>query len=233
MDNSIYTRHLVVLLLMVMILIVSGCVQSQNIPQDNSQSASEQGRSPTASKECPSVYDGTYQGIFTYDYEVFEEGEVIRTGTDGVRLSLTLKCVRVDEDNGEVYLDATNVIASHPYFECQVGGCVPPEYEEMDYVGIQHEALLPLNPPTTASKPSKMGEGILIYFPNGAYIITNNAEGDLHVGFDGQVLSNSLTGGNTWVAGKSAVIDPFPGEGDQSGTYYTTSFKSWTLSKTT
>ena len=216
------------------VVFIAGCAQQGNNSEDNSQAiASDQGRPPTASKECPSQYDGTYQGIFTYDYEVFKEGEVVRTGTDGVRLSLTLKCVRVDEDNGEVYLDATNVIASHPYFECQVGGCVPLEYEGMDYAGIQHEALLPLNPPTTASKPSKMGEGILINFPNGAYIITNNAEGDLHVGFDGQVLSNSLTGGDTWVAGKSAVIDPFPGEKDQSGTYYTTSFKSWTLSKTT
>lgn len=231
MNNSKHLRYWIAIFLLVVILTISGC-GSQTSQESSQSAAQEQARPPTVTRGCPSVYDGTYQGIFTYDYEVFEDGEVVRTGTDGVRVSLTLKCRAVDEQNEWVELDATNVIASHPYFGCQVGGCVPLDYNDIST--NVYEALLPLNPPTTVNEPSKIGEGISIYFPDGAWLITTNAEGDLHVGFNGQTLSNSLTGGNTWAAGKQMpTIDPFPGT-DESGEYVSVkNYKSWILSKTT
>ena len=207
----------------VAIIIASCDSQQQQSSQDNSQSATaEQGRPQTASKECSSVYDGTYQGIFTYDYKIWKDyykTEVLKSGTEGIRVSLTLKCSWVNEENDQVYLDITQVIASHPHFECQVGGCVPLQ---------DSHAVLPLNPPTTSSKPSKSGEGIWIFFPNDATLSTNNAEGALLVGFNGQTLSNALTGVDSmWHIG--TIILKFPGtEGE-----VILSLKSWTLSKTT
>jgi hypothetical protein len=86
---------------------------------------------------------------------------------------------------------------------------------------------LPANPPTTPSNPSQSGHGIVVIFPNGASLGTQNDAGDLNVTSDGRILSNSLSGGtSTWTAASTTNLTAFPGDGNS-----VTSFKSWSLTK--
>lgn len=236
MNKLIYIRYWIVLLLMVVILILSGCGQSQNIPQDNSQSTpSAEGRPPTASRECPSQYDGTYQGIFTYLYDIpvkDEYGNVLeyKTETSGIRLSATLKC-QSRTDKG-IFLEITHAIVSHPDFGCQAG-CDLGTPEAAPWLNV---AFLPLEG-TTATHPSSQSMGLYIHFPNEMEITTNGFEGALYASMDGQVLSNSLDPtyqGTTYSVMYTGGNVRFPSEATaQDGRINLYGYKSWTLSKTT
>ncbi|PIN86971.1 hypothetical protein COV19_02145 [Candidatus Woesearchaeota archaeon CG10_big_fil_rev_8_21_14_0_10_44_13] len=213
------------------IVFIAGCTQQS--PQNAAQSApSDQGRPPTVSEQCPSQYDGTYQGIFTYNYKTpikDANGRTIdyKVETSGVRLSVTLECDLVYEEG--VLLKVTHVIASHPDFGCQVGGCTPLQNPPSN-------AFLPLEG-TSPGASSASAMGLFIAFPNGYQLFTNGQPGALYVSMGGQVLSNSL---DPSIQGYSYSVlstdgpSSFPSEvRDKDGTYMNDFAKSWTLSKTT
>lgn len=214
------------------IVFIAGCAQQGNNPEDNSQAiASEQGRPPTASRECPSQYDGTYQGIFTYRYRVPIEGKQLefKEVTDGFRVSVTLECDRISdepiEDENQVqgiWLKVTKVMASHPDFDC-LQGCVPLALPAS-------YAFLPLEDNKLGM--SNRGQEIFIVFPNGMTLMANPLISSL----DGMILSSTLETewqGNTFNVFGGPVA--FPSEMTEKGGLPSNDgeFQSWKLSKTT
>jgi hypothetical protein len=160
-----------------------------------------------------SVYEGTYIGIFAYEYE--DMSNPPKTFSDGFRLTITLS--HLATEGGTAVLQITHVSCSDPYFGCQMG-CTPL---------FGSVAALPADPPTTPMNPSEDGMGIVILFPNGATLATTNYAGALNVGFDGGTLSNSLDPAiqnNTWAAVSTTGAVFLP----QASSI---KFKSWSLSK--
>jgi hypothetical protein len=165
---------------------------------------------------CPSIYDGTYIGMFAYQYET--EGPMPTTGTGSFNVTITLECLGVA--GGMASLEVTHANASHPYFDCDVGGCTP------DFGSV---ALLPEDPPTTPSNPSFGGAGLMIIFPNQIVLGTANLPGELNVTSGGMTLSNALSvGGMAWSAASSSVssVSAFPNDGTRI-----TSWDSWSMTK--
>lgn len=163
-----------------------------------SSSGSEGTVPPSPSAEsvngCPSVYDGTYIGIFEADYKYYKPDPTAYTppppssGSIAIRVTLKLECrgVAQSPDGPRASLLITHAIVSHPYFECTTG-CEPKNAEDAStFVG-------PADPPTTPSNPSKRDEGLLLRFPNGAFIYTSgyNRDGEMFVGSGAGVISNS------------------------------------------
>ncbi len=166
---------------------------------------------------CPSMYDGTYFGQFTYEWESGSpDDENRQVITDSVAVNITFECVATAA--GSTVLFVTKVVADDPFFGCQMDGCTP----LMGSVGT-----FPEEAPTSPSNVSQNGHGIAILFPNGTSLATTNSAGSLSVSMDGRTLSNSLAPeiiNQTWVAGSG-----FP-PAQQDGTPLT-KFKSWSLSK--
>ncbi|HEY91991.1 MAG TPA: Ig-like domain-containing protein [Dehalococcoidia bacterium] len=172
-----------------------------------------------------SVYDGTYIGMFTYEYQEHKpdgkgnwvEGEWI---TDVFRLTVTFK--HIATVSGITTLEITEVICSDASFGTGLAGITP---------SFGSVAVMPAEPPTTPINPSQDGMGVAVLFPDGASLLTENRAGALHVSSDGRTLSNSLDPGiqdKTWVA----VTTQGPlYSGDPSGVYYTYKFKSWSLTR--
>jgi hypothetical protein len=141
---------------------------------------------------CPSVYDGNYIGEFKYIYYVKGQDGEYSPVEGGFQLSVTLKCLVTS--GGSTVLNITKANCSDPNFNCQVGGCVPVS---------PSIANLPADPPANSSNPSASGQGIILFFPNGSSILTNNSPGGMNVTTSGRILSNSLDPAyqnNTWTA---------------------------------
>jgi hypothetical protein len=165
---------------------------------------------------CPSSYDGTYMGQFTYVYYQKGQDGTYSPVNAGFQLTIKLSCLA--SAGGSTVLNITHANCSEPAFNCQVSGCTP---------GTLSFATLPADPPTNSSNPSMSGQGILITFPNGSTIGTANSAGDLNVSSDGRTLANSLSPdiqNSTWVA---------QADGFHSGSVPTggpvTEFKSWSM----
>jgi hypothetical protein len=168
---------------------------------------------------CPSVYDGTYMGQFVYVYYKKGADGNYSPVQDSFQLTLTLKCLATA--NGSTTLQVTSANCSDPNFGCQVSGCTP-------LFGLS-AAALPASPPTTPFNLSQAGQGIVIFFPNGASITTQNIAGALNVTTGGRILSNSLDPSiqnNTWVG----MGGNFPSSSVPPGGPVT-QFKSWSLVK--
>ena len=165
---------------------------------------------------CPSVYDGTYMGLFDYVYYQQGANGIYNPVHASFRLTVTLSCMATA--SGSTALQVTAANCSDPNFGCQVGDCTPL---------FGSAAALPASPPTTPFNQSQAGQGIVIFFPNGASITTQNVPGALNVTSGGRILSNSLDPSNqnyTWVATggnfpSSSVPPGGPG----------VEFKSWSL----
>lgn len=171
------------------------------------------GSIPTGGVGCPSPYDGTYIGQFAYDWVTM--GPMPTMGSSSFNLTVTLACIATA--NGSAALTVTHANASDPFFGCAVAGCTPLQGSV---------AALPASPPTTPSSPSQSGQGIVVLFPNGASLATQNGAGNLNVTSGGQILSNTFTGSiSTWSAVNSNAA--FPNDGSRS----VVSYKSWSLSK--
>lgn len=175
-----------------------------------------------------SVYDGTYIGMFVYEYaeQWYDESGSLRSGewiTAGFRLTVTLESIATA--GGVTTLNITSITCSDPNFGTGLTGITP----------TLGSVMLPADPPTTPMSPSQSGMGIVIIFPNGTTLATANSVGALSVGFEGRTLSNSLDPDiqdNTWVA-QLAPKGPFsPGEfvGERF-VHYLYKFKSWSLTK--
>jgi len=159
------------------------------------------------SPDCRSVYEGTYMGLFMYDYRA--DGTPPTTGSDSFSLTIQVKCGAVAEDMA--MLDVTYAQASHPYFGCQ-GGCTPSD----------GSALLP------ATIPSKSGGGVSVTFPNGVLLMTGNEEGQLRVTEGGRILSGARTVSSiAWGAANPNTGSDFPG---QTGRVMTNATR-WVLKK--
>jgi len=160
-----------------------------------------------------SVYEGTYIGIFTYQYEDYSNPP--KTVSGGFRLTITLS--NPITSGGLTVLQITHASCSDPYFGCQMG-CTP---------NFPSVATLPADPPTTPLHPSTAGMGIAIIFPNGATLGTTNYAGALSVSYGGRTLSNSLDPAiqnSTWVVANLTTGTMFL---PQSSSI---KFKSWSLS---
>lgn len=167
---------------------------------------------------CPSIYDGNYIGSFKYIYYVKGQDDNYEPVEGGMQVTLTLKCLATA--GGSTVLNVTHAVCSDANFGCQLGGCTPVS---------PTIATLPASPPTNSSNPSTAGQGILIFFPNGATLMTANGVGALNVSSDGRTLSNSLDPEiqkETWLA----VGGNFPSTSVPPGGPVT-EFKSWILSK--
>jgi hypothetical protein len=162
-----------------------------------------------------SPYEGTYIGIFSYQYETYAtETTPAKTVSGGFRLTITLSDPITA--NGLTVLQITHASCSDPYFGAQMG-CTP---------NFGSVATLPADPPTSPSNPSQAGMGIAILFPNGATLGTTNSPGAPSVSYGGRTISNSLDTAiqnNTWVAA-SLSGNAFMPEASAL------KFKSWSLS---
>jgi hypothetical protein len=163
-----------------------------------------------------SPYEGTYIGIFTYQYETYAtQTTPSKTVTGGFRLSITLS--NPITAGGLTVLQITHATCSDPYFGAQMG--TTPNYPSV--------ATLPADPPTTPLHPSLAGMGIAILFPNGATLGTTNYAGALSVTYSGRTISNSLDTAiqnSTWVVANMGGGDAFLPQAS------TIKFKSWSLS---
>lgn len=131
---------------------------------------------------APSIYEGTYIGQFNakYHYEYSDsKGQSVRVdGSESFNITIELKTI-VAGITGTDTLTVTKATCSDPFFGAQFG--VVPTSPSV--------ATLP-NPIQNISTQS--GQGIQIFFPNGATLGTWNDVGALHVSGDGRLLSNSL-----------------------------------------
>lgn len=173
-----------------------------------------------------SPYEGTYTGIFTFEYPEFictneQLGLWEETGrwiTDGFRLTVTFKFVETGA--GADWLEITKVQCDDPCFGTGLVGVTPLE---------NSLALLPAEPPTTPMNPSQMGMGIQIFFPNGAILQTYNLEaGALSVSFDGTTLSSTpKVRDRAW----SILTPEMITRGGYNVIHIDTRYKSWSLTK--
>jgi hypothetical protein len=131
---------------------------------------------------APSIYEGTYIGQFNAKYHYIysdSQGQSIRVdGNKSFNITIELKTL-VAGVNATDVLTVTKVTCSDPFFAAQFG--VVPNSPSV--------ATLP-NPIQNVS--TQAGQGIQIFFPNGATLGTWNDVGALHVSSDGRLLSNSL-----------------------------------------
>jgi hypothetical protein len=181
-----------------------------------------------------SIYDGTYSGMFNYEYKERRDLDENWSDEKGVwipaafMLTLTFKTTEVTAEY--VSLEITNVICSDQNFGTGLSGVTP-------LTGGDTWAYLPANPPTTPMNPSKPYMGITIKFPNFALLQapTLTRSGDASPGFfsvssDGRVLSNSLAPAIqdwTWLASTPSGIFLNP----SGWGHYLHRYKSWTLTK--
>jgi hypothetical protein len=131
---------------------------------------------------APSIYEGTYIGQFNAKYHYIysdSQGQSIRVdGNKSFNITIELKTL-VAGVNATDVLTVTKVTCSDPFFAAQFG--VVPNSPSV--------ATLP-NPIQNVS--TQAGQGIQIFFPNGATLGTWNDVGAVHVSSDGHLLSNSL-----------------------------------------
>jgi hypothetical protein len=161
------------------------------------------------------AYEGTYMGQFEYIYYVKGQNDVWTEVPASIQLTLKFDCLV--SAAGSTVLNVTHANCSDANFACQVGGCTP---------NFGSVATLPENPPANSSNPSQSGQGIAVFFPNGATLSTANAAGNLNVSIDGRTLQNSLDPAikdNTWVAIAGDFGNSVPPGGP------VTKFKSWIL----
>jgi len=140
-----------------------------------------------------------------------------------------------DEDSWDIRI--TSVGSSEPAFGTGLGSiALAPSLLDL----FSGTATLPLEPPTTPTNPSRGGQGIVINFPNGASLQTNDAPGALSVSFDGLTLSNSLDPAiqnETWSCHgvTSGVLGftlcPTCGPGGSPDYMVELRFKSWSLTR--
>jgi hypothetical protein len=181
-----------------------------------------------------SIYDGTYSGMFNYEYQKrsnLDENWSQETGVwipSAFMLTLTFKTAEVTAEY--ISLEITNVICSDQNFGTGLSG-VTPVTDSDTWV------YLPAIIPTAPLNPSKAYMGINIKFLNYALLQapTLTLSGDASQGFlsvssDGRVLSNSLDPAIqdwTWLASTPSGIFLTP----SGWGYYLFQFKSWTLTK--
>jgi hypothetical protein len=158
---------------------------------------------------CPSIYDGTYAGAYSYRYLDMSMPPMEVKGS--ISVSVTLECVVGAA--GTVVLNVSSATVSHPAFGC-TSACVP----QMSSV-----ASLPSSP----EAPSMPGHGIILSFPNGSRLTTANAAGEMTASADGRTLSSHPSVANrAWTAILSGGMRFLFGMA--SSPVQTT---SWTLSK--
>jgi hypothetical protein len=71
---------------------------------------------------CPSIYDGTYNGILEYNWED-DSTNPPATGSGTVRATLTFACDYVS--GGTAQLSITHAQVDDPFFGCNLSGCSP------------------------------------------------------------------------------------------------------------
>ncbi len=163
------------------------------------------------------AYEGTYMGQFKYVYHVEQPDHSWKEVPASIQLTLKFECLA--SAGGTTVLNITHAVCSDEHFGCQVGGCTP-SYPSM--------ASLPEDPPTNSSNPSQTGQGIVLFFPNGATLTTSNAAGNLNVSSDGRTIQNSLDPSiqdNTWVAIAGDFAESVPPGGP--ATKYTQWILTW------
>lgn len=138
---------------------------------------------------CPSIYDGSYNGVLTYEWEEEDAGGGVSPQTGTVRTTVKFACDEVVGDM--VHLSVTHAMADHPYFGCTLDGCVPDPLLSL--------ARLPANPP--ASVPGK----IAVYMETGNYY----TQGVVNVLGGGDTISSEPGGGDVAWYGFGGATD-FP-----------------------
>jgi hypothetical protein len=210
-------------------------------PVSQAEAEQQDGTSPTTST-CP--YVGTYIGMFSYEVRSQTQGREPGPGrwgeewepgwppgpwseweTDTLRLTVTFDDARSYRYQDGWHCFFTSCSCSDPYL-----GSFDPN--------ITSWAILPLDPPTTPSNPSRDGQTIQLYFQHGD-ISTKETSGALNVSFDGRTLSNSLDPSiqnQTWdcsvVSTSSNLSDDFCGPWEGYGACWAEhNFISWSLTK--
>ncbi|MBI2662326.1 hypothetical protein HYX11_02610 [Candidatus Woesearchaeota archaeon] len=222
-----------VIIILGLILLVS-CSPPNNIDQTTQPIPTTVTNNPPPTLEnengCPSKYDGTWKGLFTYEYDVpIKDANGWSTGeykkiTKSLHLTITLKCV--SDDDTTTVLSITHAINSHPHFGCQISGCTP----DQNFGTIN----LP-SKDTDIGKESLEGQFIPIKFPNGINLGSTDGFDALYVGVDGTVLSNTLNPAytcRTWGAGGTTEENAlFPSKDETAEFLYPACFKSWSMNK--
>lgn len=122
---------------------------------------------------CSSFYNGTYTGEFTY---IAPDDAVPAK----FRLTIMLRCT--DKTDDTITHNIIYVKCSAPYFGSEYGATPNPG----------SVAVLPAYPPASSIYPSKGGMGIVIFFPNGTVLETNDGAGELSVTADAKYLANNI-----------------------------------------
>jgi hypothetical protein len=161
------------------------------------------------------AYEGKYIGQFEYIYHVEQPDHSWKETPAAIQLTLQFECLA--SSAGSTILNITHAVCSDARFGCQLGGCTP---------SLPSIAIFPEDPPANSSNPSQDGQGVQLFFPNGATLGTSNGAGHLNVSSDGRTISNSLDPSiqnNTWVAIAGDFGQSVPPNGP------TAKWKSWIL----
>lgn len=176
-----------------------------------------------------SIYDGTYTGVFTYEYqeEKYEDGKLVQSpwAAKSLTLTVTFKLVNEMDYYGRktAILQIANVYVNDPAFGTGLSG--------IDLPLGSGAAYLPTDPPTTSSNPSTNAMFIVIHFPNRAEFATPALAGALSVSANGKTLSNSTDPSfqnKTWAA--SVPQGRLGWSGDPKATL-NYRYTGWTLTK--
>jgi hypothetical protein len=172
--------------------------------------------SASGSFGCPSAYDGTYIGQFTYQIENTNDTPFTWGTPIAFNITVTMSCVAVAD--GLALLSITAVTGGDAAFGCQLG-CT----------GNLGVATIQASPGTTPSNPDPVGAGIVFDFPNGSSLSTSSGAGDMNVTTT-ETLSNSLTApkNDTWNAVTSVGLN-FPYTTNQG--QWVPNYISWNLTK--
>jgi hypothetical protein len=206
-----------------------------------------QGSSKVSYASDPSPYDGTYAGVFNYDYREripkkgapagFGAYDLSDWASATLTLTLTFKTAdgfseQMAKSAGQWLLQVTKVVASDKGFGTGLEGIVP-DYVSTVIPGTGSTAHLPIIGVTGSGILAQTPSFIQVAFPNGSYFRTANVKDDLQVGFAQSTLS-----GSTWYAQAGTVgalsAENMPGtSGTLAPRRYEVSFKSWNLKKIT
>jgi hypothetical protein len=180
---------------------------------------------PTLQPMIPFVSDVsgiTYIGQFNFQYQYLVSTgpttpPTTASGSGGFRITMTLQRMSPPVDGVAVF-NVVYASVSDPFFGCQLG-CTPTP-------GIS-VATLP-DPPENIS--SQDGEGIVIFFPNGTSLATENSAGAMHMSSDGRIIGNSLDPTiqpvNTWTINVWDALNTATG---QDYEHYSTPAADWDI----
>lgn len=188
---------------------------------------------PKNGSDKPNLYyDGTYTGVFNYEYNAYD-GKLVGVWTPAT-LNIRITFKARDPSHPWLDLDITSVWADDPTFGTGPDGIIALPGESFGEASLPRLPMAPNDPPPTGT-----GCSIPINFPNGSGIYPSLFwEEGFYVSPDGKTLSSyphtpidMFGSSNTWSV-NNQLSDIFSARlGVINNGYYVTRQPSWSLTK--